>query len=133
MPKYLVLTRHDSELQVPPMSAWRPEEMNAHLDYLRAINDELAANGELVEMTALADPELARTVSSAGPDDTTITDGPFPEAKEVLAGFQMIDVESWERAVEIAARVSSAPGPGGVPMRQRIEVRPVMFEYGVDE
>jgi len=55
-----------------------------------------------------------------------VTDGPFPEAKELLAGYQMIDVESEERAIEIAAKVSAMPGPGGVPLGQRIELRPVM-------
>jgi hypothetical protein len=61
-----------------------------------------------------------------------VTDGPFPEVKELLAGWQLVDVESVERAVEIAATVSSAPGPGGKPLGQRIEVRQVMFTRGQD-
>ena len=127
MTKFLVFTRHDSNLDVPPMDQWDPADMNAHLEYLTRINDELAASGELVEMNALAAPELARTVVSDGRSTPVITDGPFPETKEVLAGYQLIDVESEERALEIAAQVSAAPGPDGVPLRQRIEIRQVMW------
>jgi len=127
MTKFLVFTRHDSNLDVPPMDQWDPADMNAHLEYLTRINDELAASGELVEMNALAAPELARTVVTDGRSTPVITDGPFPETKEVLAGYQLIDVESEERALEIAAQVSAAPGPDGVPLRQRIEIRQVMW------
>jgi hypothetical protein len=127
MTKFLLLTRHDSELGVPPMDQWDPADMNAHVDYLTRLNDELAANGELVEMNALVAPELAKTVTSDGVSTPVITDGPFPEAKEVLAGYQLLDVESEERALEIAALVSSVPGPDGVPLGQRIEVRQVMW------
>jgi hypothetical protein len=127
MTKFLLLTKHDSELGVPPMDEWDPADMTAHLEYLTRLNDELAANGELVEMNALAAPELAKIVSADGRSTPVITDGPFPEAKEVLAGYQLLDVESEERALEIAALVSSAPGPDGVPLRQRIEVRQVMW------
>ena len=62
-----------------------------------------------------------------------VTDGPYAEAKEVLAGYQLVDVESEARAIEIAARVSAAPGPGGVPLRQRIEVRQVMVAQPGDD
>jgi hypothetical protein len=127
MTKFLVLTRHDSQLDVPPPDQWDPADMTAHLEYLTRLNDELAASGELVEMNALAAPELARTVSADGRSTPVITDGPFPESKEVLAGYQLLDVESEERALEIAALVSAAPGPNGVPLRQRIEVRQVMW------
>jgi hypothetical protein len=126
MTKFLLLTKYDSELGVPPMTEWDPADMTGHLDYLTRLNRELAANGELVEAMALAGPELAKIVSSDGRSMPVVTDGPFPEAKEVLAGYQLVDVESEERAVEIAAQVSSAPGLGGVPLRQRIEVRQVM-------
>ena len=127
MTKFLLLTRYDSELGVPPIDEWDPADVNAHLEYLTKINDELAASGELVEMQALAAPELARTVSADGRSTPVITDGPFPETKEVLAGYQLLDVESEERALEVAAQVSAAPGPDGVPLRQRIEVRQVMW------
>lgn len=125
MTRFMVLTKYDEGLEAPPMAEWDPDDITALLEYLRALNQELIENGELVEGTVLAGPELARiVVSDGGPP--VVTDGPFSEAKELLAGYQMIDVESEERAIEIAAKVSAAPGPGGVPMGQRIELRPVM-------
>jgi hypothetical protein len=126
MSRYMVLTKYDEGLEVPPMDEWDPDDMTAHLEYLRALNRELIASGELVDLQALTGPERARVVVSDG-GPPVVTDGPFPEAKELLAGFQLIDVESEDRAVEIAAKVSAAPGPGGRPLRQRIEVRPVLF------
>ena len=122
----MVLTKYDPALQAPPMAEWDPDEITAHLAYLNALNRELIENGELVEAQALTGPELAKIVTHDWRAAPVVTDGPFPEAKELLAGYQMIDVESEERAIEIAAQVSAAPGPRGVPLRQRIEVRQVM-------
>ena len=132
MTRYLVLTKYDEGLDAPPMAEWDPDDITALLEYVRALNHELIENGELVEGLSLTGPELAKiVVSDGGPP--VVTDGPFPEAKELLAGYQMIDVESEERAVEIAAKVSAAPGPGGKPLRQRIELRPVLGALpGVD-
>jgi hypothetical protein len=132
MTRYLVLTKYDEGLEAPPMAEWDPDDITALLEYLRALNRELIESGELVEGVSLAGPELARiVVSDGGPP--VVTDGPFPEAKELLAGYQMIDVESEQRAIEIAAKVSAAPGPGGKPLRQRIELRPVLGALpGVD-
>jgi hypothetical protein len=79
-----------------------------------------------VEAQGLTGPELARVVTSDGRSAPVVTDGPFPESKEFLAGYWIVDVESPERAVEIAAQASAAPGPGGVPIQQPIEVRQVM-------
>ena len=125
MTRYLVLTKYDEDLEAPPMSVWDPDDITAHVEYLQALNRELIENGELVDGLALTGPELARiVVSDGGPP--VVTDGPFPESKELLAGYQVIDVESEERALEIAAKVSAAPGPGGVPLRQRIELRSVL-------
>jgi hypothetical protein len=127
-----VLTKYDERLDAPPMAEWDPDDITALLEYVRALNQELIENGELVEGLSLTGPELAKiVVSDGGPP--VVTDGPFPEAKELLAGYQMIDVESEERAVEIAAKVSAAPGPGGKPLGQRIELRPVLGALpGVD-
>ncbi len=111
---------------VPPMSEWMPEEIEAHIRYQKDLNAELRERGELVEAQALTTPELAKFVVSDGAAAPVVTDGPFPESKELLAGYRMIDVESVERAIEIAARGSAAPGPGGVPIKQSIEVREVM-------
>jgi hypothetical protein len=132
MTRYLVLTKYDEGLDALPMAEWDPDDITTLLEYVRALNQELIENGELVEGVSLTGPELAKiVVSDGGPP--VVTDGPFPEAKELLAGYQIIDVESEERAVEIAARVSAAPGPGGKPLGQRIELRPVLGALpGVD-
>lgn len=130
MTRFMLLTKYDPGLDAPPMAEWDPDDIAAHLEFLRALNQELIDSGELVEMQALTGPELAKIVTFAGQGGPLVTDGPFPEVKEVLAGYQMLDVDSEERAIEIAARVSAAPGPGGVPLRQRIEVRQVMGGMG---
>lgn len=132
MPRFLLLTKYDRTLPIPPMTEWDPDDITAHLDYLRALNQRLAESGELVEMQALTGPELAKVVTSDGAGSPVVTDGPFPEAKELLAGYQLLDVESEARALEIAAQVSAAPGPGGVPVAQGIEVRQVMFMFVAD-
>lgn len=129
MTLFLILTNHGGS-DVPHMTEWDPADVTAHLDYLRALNDELIASGELVDMRALADPAMGKRVKSDGASSPVVTDGPYPEAKEVLAGFQLVDVESEERAVEIAARVSAVPGPGGVPTQQVTEIRQVMYTHG---
>lgn len=132
MTKFMLLTTYGSGLSIPPMPEWDPNDITAHLDYLRALNQELADNGELIEMRVLAGTELAKSVTASSATAPVVTDGPFPEAKEMLAGYQMIDVDSEARAIEIAALVSAAPGPGGVPIGQRIEVRQVMGTFGTD-
>jgi hypothetical protein len=107
------------------MEQWAPAEIKAHMDYYSALNQELTDSGELVDGYALTRPELAKEVT-AGAGAPVVTDGPFVEFKEMLAGFQVVDVESQERAIEIAALVSRVPGPGGVPLEQPISVRRVM-------
>jgi hypothetical protein len=111
---------------VEPMSKWTPEEIEAHIAYQRELNDELSERGELVDAQALTAPEMAKFVVHDGASAPVVTDGPFAESKELLAGYRMVDVESLERALEIAAKGSAAPGPGGVPIEQEIEVREVM-------
>jgi hypothetical protein len=110
-----------------PMEEWKPEEVDAHMDYYRELHRELVAGGELVQSEVLAGPDLAKIVTSDG-KSPVITDGPFQEFKEWLAGFQVVDVASPERAYEIAAKLSAVPGPGGVPLQQPIQVRRVMDE-----
>jgi hypothetical protein len=110
----------------PPMTEWTPGDIKAHIDFQQALNKELAERGELVDAQGLSGPERAKFVVSDGTTKPVITDGPFPESKELLAGYRMVDVETLERAIEIAAQASAAPGPNGVPVRQAIEVRQVM-------
>jgi hypothetical protein len=110
----------------PPMTEWTPAEVKAHIEFQIALNHELTRFGELVDAQGLAGPERAKFVMADGRSAPVITDGPFPESKELLAGYRLVDVETLERALEIAAQASAAPGPGGVAMRIPIEVRQVM-------
>jgi hypothetical protein len=131
MTQFVLLTMYGDSDNRMPMTEWDPADAQAHLDHLTALNDELRKSGELVDMRALSAPEQARIVRY-GETAPVVTDGPFPETKEFLAGWQLVDVDSEERALEIAARTSQAPGPGGKPFGQPIEVRQVMFTYGED-
>ena len=117
---------------VPPISQWAPEEIQAHITFQVQMNDELNERGELVDANALTGPEAAKFVVSDGTGAPVVTDGPFPESKELLAGYRMIDVDSLERAIEIAGQASAAPGPNGLPVKQPIEVREVMAPLGPD-
>ncbi len=125
--RFMLLQNYGSvESDCPPMSQWTPEEIKAHIDFQHALNAELLERGELVDAQGLTGPQLAKFVVSDGVSAPVITDGPFPESKELLAGYRIVDVETAERALEIAARASAAPGVNGVPIRQWIEVREVM-------
>jgi hypothetical protein len=104
---------------------WPPEAFQAHMAHMRDINRDLTAAGELVEVQGLTPPGQARLVR-AGQGGAPVTDGPFPEAKEFLAGYWVIDVDGPERAYAVAARASAAPGPDGAPLGMPIEVRQVM-------
>src|SRR4029453_8475950 len=100
MTQFVLLSMYGG-FDAPPMTEWDPRDARAHLDFLTTLNRELANNGELVEMRALTGPELAKRVASDGVSAPVVTDGPFPEVKELLAGWQLVDVESEQRAVEI--------------------------------
>jgi hypothetical protein len=106
---------------------WKMEELKAHVGFMKALNQELKKEGVFVVGEGLAMPAEARLVR-ANPKDNSpeVTDGPFAEAKEFLAGYWIVDVESPEQAYAIAARISLAPGPGGKPMHLKLEVRQVM-------
>jgi hypothetical protein len=105
---------------------WPPEDIKAHIGFMIGFTKELSNAGELVGAEGLAGPDQARVVRAGKNGTPEVTDGPFPEAKEFLAGYWIVDVDRPERAYEIAARASAAPGPGGVPLNMRIEVREVM-------
>ena len=107
------------------INSWTPDDFTAHIAFMRDFNAELTRSGEFVGAEGLAAPGEAKVVR-AGKDGVPITDGPFPETKEFLAGYWLVDVDRPERAYEIAARASAAPGPGGVPLNMPIEVRQVM-------
>ena len=126
MPRYLLAVNFESGVVDTPMEEWKPEEITAHLDYYKALHQELVASGELVQSEVLAGPDLGKIVTSDGTGAPVVTDGPFQEFKEWLAGYQIVDVESEARAVEIAAKISAVPGPDGVALQQPIQVRQVM-------
>lgn len=106
--------------------SWSPDDLKAHIRFMRDLNAELTHSGELVGAEGLAPPGEARVVRAAKNGTPAVTDGPFAEAKEFLAGFWIVDVDRPERAYEIAAKASSAPGPGGTPLIIPIEIRQVM-------
>jgi hypothetical protein len=104
---------------------WSPDDFKAHMAFMNQYNKELTDAGEWVDGQGLTPPGQAKLVR-AGKDGTPITDGPFPESKEFLAGYWIVEVDSPERAYALAAKASAAPGPGGVPLNMPIEVRQVM-------
>jgi hypothetical protein len=133
MTKFLLLQNYEGgEGCQLPMTDWPPGDIRAHIDFQHALNAELISTGELVDAQGLASPELAKIVTFAGEGAPVVTDGPFLESKEFLAGYRMVDVESEARAIEIAAHASAAPGAGGVPIQQPIEVRQVMGAPATD-
>ena len=111
--------------------AWSKSDIEQHFVHLKALNQDLRESGEFVANEPLAAPDQAKVVR-AGEEGVPITDGVFPEAKEFLLGYWIVDVETPERAYEIAARLSAGPGPGGVPTNMPIEVRQIMSSRAVE-
>ncbi len=105
---------------------WSPDDLKAHITFMQDFSDKLGKAGELVGAEGLAPPGEARVVRAGKNGTPAVTDGPFAEAKEFLAGYWIVDVDRPERAYEIAAKASTAPGPGGKPLNMAIEVRQVM-------
>ncbi|AGM02854.1 YciI family protein [Amycolatopsis keratiniphila] len=129
MPKYLLLKHYrgaPAAVNDIPMEQWAPEEVTAHIDYMRDFATRLVETGEFVGEQALA-PE-GTFVRYGGEGKPPVTDGPFAETKDLIAGFMIIDVDSYERALELAAELSAAPGAGGKPIHEWLELRPVLGE-----
>ena len=105
---------------------WPVEDLQAHIEFMKKFAKGLAEAGELVAAEGLAPPAQAKLVRAQASGSAAITDGPFAEAKEFLAGYWIVDVDTPARAYEIAAAASAAPGPGGKPINMPIEVREVM-------
>ena len=105
---------------------WPKGAFEAHIEFMRELNKELHEAGELVGGEGLTPPGQARLVRADKNGKPVVTDGPFPEAKEFLAGYWIVDVDTPERAYAIAGQASTAPGPDGKPMNMVIEVRAVM-------
>ena len=108
------------------INQWTPEAFNAHIQFMKDLNRDLKKSGELVDAQGLTPPGQAQIVRVNAAGAPIVSDGPFAETKEFLAGFWIIEVDRRERAYEIAARASSAPGPDGKPLVIPIELREVM-------
>jgi len=122
--KYILLMNATKEV-FEWYSKWPKEELQANMAFMRKIAAELKDEGVLLQTAGLAWPQQA-VIVRAGNDGQPITDGVFPEAKEFLAGYWLIDVESAEQAYKVAARISLAPAPKGTPGTMPLEVREVM-------
>jgi hypothetical protein len=107
------------------VAGWQTSDIQQHMVFMKNLTKSLVESGELVSTEGLALPDQARIVR-AGKNGAPITDGVFPESKEFLAGYWIVDVDTPERAYQIASRASAAPGPGGTPLNMPIEVRQVM-------
>jgi hypothetical protein len=108
------------------INEWPSAALKAHMQFMHDLNRDLGKTGELVDIQALTPPGQAQIVRCAEGGAPVVSDGPFAETKEFLAGYWIVDVENPERAHQIAARVSSAPGPDGKPLVIPVEVRRVM-------
>lgn len=129
MAKYLMLKHYRGAPTSPgfvPMDRWTPEEVDAHMQYMRDFADKLREAGEFVGENALA-PE-GMWVRYDGEGRPPVTDGPFAETKDLIAGWMIIDVDSPERAIELAGELSAAPGKDGQPIHEWLEVRPLYGE-----
>jgi hypothetical protein len=129
MAKYLLLKHYrgaPAAVNDVPMEKWTQEEISAHVQYMRDFAAKLEATGEFVDGQALAPEGLF--VRYDGEGRPPLTDGPFAETKDLIAGWMVIDVDSQERAVELAGELSAAPGAGGRPIHEWLELRPFLGE-----
>jgi hypothetical protein len=127
--KYLLL-KHYRGAPAPancvPMDKWTPQEVDAHIQFMRDFAARLEETGEWVDGQALA--PAGAWVRYDGEGRPPVTDGPFAETKDLIAGWMVIDVESWDRAVQLAGELSAAPGADGKPICEWLEVRPFLSE-----
>ena len=129
MAKYLLLKHYRSAsapapIACEPMDQWTPEEVSAHMQYMADYATRLEATGEFVDGQALSpDGTFVRYDGEGRPP---VTDGPFAETKDLIAGWMVIDVDSYQRALELAGELSAAPGQGGKPIYEWLEVRPLL-------
>jgi hypothetical protein len=129
MAKYLLLKHYrgaPAAVNDVPMDQWRPEEITAHIQYMRDFAERLKETGEFVDEVALSpDGTFVRYDGEGRPP---VTDGPFAETKDLIAGWMVIDVDSYERAVELAGELSAEPGARGRPIHEWLELRAFLTE-----
>ena len=130
MAKYLLLKHYRGGpapvVHIDPMERWTPAEIDAHVQYMRDFAARLEGTGEFVDAQALS-PQ-GTFVRYDGQGRPPVTDGPFAETKDLIAGWMVIDVETNQRALELAGELSAAPGAGGKPIHEWLEVRPFLAE-----
>ncbi len=128
MAKYLLLKHYRGGpapfIPFEPMDQWTPAEVDAHIKFMQDFASRLEGTGEFVDGQALS-PE-GTFVRYDGEGKPPVTDGPFAETKDLIAGWMVIDVDSQERALELAGELSAAPGQGGKPIYEWLEVRPFL-------
>ena len=127
MAKYLLLKHYrgaPASVNDVPMDQWTPAELSAHVQYMEDLAARLESTGEFVDSQALS-PD-GTFVRSDGEGRAPVTDGPFAETKDLVAGWMVIDVETYERALEVAGELSAAPGAGGKPIHEWLELRPLL-------
>ena len=127
MAKYLLLKHYrgaPAAVNDVPMDRWTPEEISAHVQYMQDFATRLEGTGEFVDGQALSPRGM--WVRSDGEGRPPVTDGPFAETKDLIAGWMVIDVDTEQRAIELAGEVSAAPGAGGKPIHEWLEGRPFL-------
>ena len=127
MAKYLMLKHYrgnPAAVNDVPMDRWTPDEVDAHLRYMDEFAQRLVGTGEFVDGQALAPEGI--WVRYDGEGRPPVTDGPFAETKDLVAGWMVVDVDSHDRAVELAGELSAAPGAGGRPIHEWLELRPFL-------
>ncbi|AHI00559.1 YciI family protein [Kutzneria viridogrisea] len=122
--KYMLMIHANVEAMSEGLG-WELADIRAMVNYMHQLNKELADSGELLDAQGLGNPEQSKKVQARPDGEPVITDGPFPEAKEVLAGYWLVDVADERRVVEIATRISVTPGPGGAPVNQPVQIHPI--------
>ncbi|WP_405615662.1 YciI family protein [Streptomyces sp. NBC_01511] len=136
--KYLVMVQ-GSQADYDAMSgkasehsaAWNEKDLHAMFAFMGAVNNDLAESGELVDANGLSEPSQTRFVGADKDGKPVITDGPYGETKELLAGYWVLDCASLERVTEIAARIAACPQPEGVPSHP-VVIRPIPNAPGID-
>ncbi|MEU7024290.1 YciI family protein [Streptomyces sp. NPDC046203] len=129
MARYLLVKHYrgaPASVNDVPMDQWTPEEVSAHIQYMNDFADRLKGTGEYVDSQALS-PE-GTFVRYDGEGRPPVTSGPFAETKDLVAGWMAIDVDTYQRALDLAAELSAAPGAGGRPIHEWLEIRPFMGE-----
>lgn len=116
---YQAMTGQESSRPV-----WTQDDYTALGKFMRAFNQELLDSGELVETRGLSTPVHSRRVRLRD-GAPVVTDGPYAESEEVLAGYWVVDCVSFDRATEIASRLTSCPGPEQIRARAYADVRPI--------